>query len=63
MTDLEDAEAREHAAAVMHFRLEQAFDRGEPVACLMQHAYAEWRAAERDLAGAAFAEFLGRVVS
>jgi hypothetical protein len=47
----------------MHFRLRQAFDRGEPVACLMQHAYAEWQTAERDLAGAAFAAFLGRVAS
>lgn len=49
MTDLEDAEAREHAAAIMHLRLCEAFDRGEPVAGLAQHAHAEWMQAKRDL--------------
>jgi len=49
VTDLEDAEAREHAAAIMHLRLCEAFDRGEPVAGLAQHAHAEWMQAKRDL--------------
>jgi len=49
MTDLEDAEAREHAAAVMHLRLREAFDRGEPVSGLAEHAHREWMQAKRDL--------------
>ena len=52
MTDLEDAEAREHAAAVMHLRLREAFDRGEPVSGLAEHAHREWMQAKRDLASA-----------
>ena len=62
MTDLEDAEAREHAAAIMRLRLCEALDRGEPVAGLAAHAHAEWVQAKTDLAGAAFAE-LARVAS
>ena len=63
MTDLEDAEAREAAAAIMHFRLCEALDRGEPVACLLQHAWSEWQATKRDLAGAAFGAYVRKVAS
>jgi hypothetical protein len=53
MTDLEDAESREHAAAVMHLRLCEAFDRGEPVGGLAEHAHAEWMQAKHHLADVA----------
>jgi hypothetical protein len=49
MTDLEDAVARERAACVMHLRLCEALDRGEPVSGLARHAYAAWVAAKSRL--------------
>jgi hypothetical protein len=63
VTDLDDAVAREHAASVMHLRLCEAFDRGEPVGCLAQHAHTEWVSAKRHLAGVAFAEYLRLVTA
>ena len=61
MTEIEDAEAREHAANVMHEQLMAAFFRGEPVAGLAQHAHLEWMRAKDHLAMVAFSEFLERV--
>ena len=63
MTDLEDAIAREHAADVMHLRLCEAFDRGEQVAGLAQHAHLEWMRAKDHLAMVASAESLERVTA
>ena len=63
MTDLEDAESREHATRVLHQQLTAAFTRGEPVAGLTQHAHMEWMRAKDHLAMVAFAEFLERVAS
>lgn len=63
MTDLEDAEAREHATHVLHQQLTAAFARGEPVGGLALHAHAEWIQAKDHLAMIMFSEFLDRVTA
>ena len=63
MTDLEDAESREHTTRVMHQQLTAAFARGEPVAGLTQHAHTEWVRAKDHLAMVASAESLERVTA
>lgn len=50
MTDLEDAQARVHAAEHMHGELCAAKDRGEPVDWLIRSTEVEWRVARAHLA-------------
>ena len=63
MTDIEDAESREHATRVMHQQLTAAFARGESVAGLVQHAHMEWMQAKDHLAMVAFGAYLERVTA
>lgn len=50
MTDIEDDEARVHAAEHLHGQLCAARDRGEPVDWLIKSTLAEWITARDHLA-------------